>query len=272
MAITSADIKIALMTHYQAPGWRVFFEVAADTGVKANRHIDALACGIWPSVGHEVHGIEIKVSRSDWKRELADPAKAQELMRFSNRWWLACPDGLVAPDEVPATWGILYLKENGTIKVKKQAPALTPDPITRGFMMAVIRNAPSVDTDLIAAIAAKNEERRQAEYEKQVERAVDQRVRSNAQRTEDAIKIAETVLALTGQDIRDYNGVDPKAFAATYMLLRDGGLLQHLGEGWGGLASLHGDLTRAMATITQLHAHPALEEIRKLVNPPRKQR
>lgn len=271
MAITSADIKKALLVHYAPPSHRVFFEVAADTGMKANRHIDALACGIWPSVGHEIAGIEIKVSRSDWKREMADPAKAQELMRFCNRWWLACPDGLITADEVPATWGILYLKEGGGLRVKKQAPALTPDPITRGFMMAVVRQANGVDMELVGSLVEERHTRAMQDFDKRVESAAAQRVQRNSQNTESAIKIAQTVLELTGEDIRSHN-MDPKAFAAAYLLMRDGGLIQHLGEGWGGLARAHHNITQALEVVAALHAHPSLDEIRKLVNPPRKGR
>jgi hypothetical protein len=47
---------------------------------------------LWPSRGIELHGIEIKVSRNDWLKELGDPAKADEIARFCDRWWVAAGD------------------------------------------------------------------------------------------------------------------------------------------------------------------------------------
>lgn len=63
MTITATDIRHGLLKHFAPPAHRVFFEVSNDTGAKARRWIDAVAVGIWPSTGHEIIGIEIKVSR-----------------------------------------------------------------------------------------------------------------------------------------------------------------------------------------------------------------
>lgn len=270
---TSTDIKKALMTTYAPPAHRLFFEVGNDTGTRVNRHIDALAVGIWPSVGYEISGIEIKVSRNDWKKEMSDPAKAQALMTFCDRWWLACPDGLISPDEVPATWGVYYLTEKGAIRVKKQAPRLTPEPVTKGFMAAVLRHTSSVDAELVDRLVLDKFTSLNKDFERRVESAVSDRVRSNAANTQAAIEIATTILELTGEDIRAYSGgVDRKAFAATYMLMRDSGLLQHLGQGWGGLAMIANNMRRDLDELEKLHAHPGLEAIRAAVNPPRKSR
>ena len=46
--------------------------------------------------------------RSDWLRELRDPAKAEEFRRYCDRWWLVVSDcAIVKPGELPTGWGLL---------------------------------------------------------------------------------------------------------------------------------------------------------------------
>src|ERR1700693_1206177 len=70
-----ADLRAALKRYFLHPDYGIVFEVAKSTGHAAHRHLDAVAMDLWPSRGLELHGIEIKVSKQDLKRELADPAK-----------------------------------------------------------------------------------------------------------------------------------------------------------------------------------------------------
>lgn len=85
--------------------------------------IDFLAVNCWPSRGFEVHGHEIKVSRSDWKRELKKPHKALLSMARCDFWWVAAPDGIVQPGELPEGWGLMILSDKGS-RVAIQAPRL----------------------------------------------------------------------------------------------------------------------------------------------------
>lgn len=57
-----------------------------------------------------LHMVEIKVSRSDWLREMRDPDKAQAFLDAGVDYvWLATPDLDIARNyEVPLEWGWLY--------------------------------------------------------------------------------------------------------------------------------------------------------------------
>ena len=57
----------------------VYFEISGD----------AVIMSLWPSRGLELHGVEIKVSRADWKREAADPAKAEAIAAYCDAGELA---------------------------------------------------------------------------------------------------------------------------------------------------------------------------------------
>ena len=227
--VSSDDIKLALIKHFAPPAHRVFFEVSNDTGAKASRFIDALAVGIWPSTGHEIIGIEIKVSRSDWQRELKEPAKAQSLMKYCTRWFLACPDGMVKPEELPATWGMLTYKE-GAMRSRVAGKLLDPEPITPGFMMAVLRNADAIDMRLVNKLVEEKNRARYAEFEKQLEKQVESRTRDVDGRRKRIDEVASKLLAVTGVHPSDWT-FDDKALGAAYRMLKETGL--HDMTGWG---------------------------------------
>lgn len=100
-------------------------EVRNSTGhARTPRTADALAFSLWPSRGLELHGFEIKVSRGDWLRELKNPAKADAIATYCDRWWIVAGDDkvVVSPEEeLPKTWGLLVASDKG-LKTVKAAP------------------------------------------------------------------------------------------------------------------------------------------------------
>ena len=137
---TAPDIVAALHKRYPAPEYAAFQEVANGTGANARRWIDVLVMAIWPSRGLQVIGIEIKVSKADWKRELADPKKADAIGKYCDLWWIATPPGIVDPETLPLNWGLMELGPHG-FKVIKKAPKLKPEPLTKGFVASILRRA-----------------------------------------------------------------------------------------------------------------------------------
>lgn len=97
----TGDIKAAMRARYCAPEWALMFEVGDGTGVNQRRWADAVAMNLWPSRGMEVNGFEIKVSRSDWQRELKNPAKAESVQQYCDRWWIVTAPGIVKDGELP---------------------------------------------------------------------------------------------------------------------------------------------------------------------------
>lgn len=106
--------------------------------------IDAVALNAWPSRGMELHGIEIKVSRGDWLRELRDPVKTEIIRSNVDRIFVAAPEGVVRPDldgdVLGSEWG--WIDQAGTVRV--QSPDLTPiggPTLPRPFVAAMVRSA-----------------------------------------------------------------------------------------------------------------------------------
>ncbi|HMJ56688.1 MAG TPA: hypothetical protein VK540_31685 [Polyangiaceae bacterium] len=115
-------------------------EVSNGTGWSGmKQYADALVVSCWPSRGIWIGGVEIKVSRSDWLRELKKPGKSAPIQAFCQHWWVAAPPGIVQLDELPKTWG-LYEVTGKKAKVARPAPELKPVPLTLEFIASILRN------------------------------------------------------------------------------------------------------------------------------------
>jgi hypothetical protein len=137
--MNASDLYEMIECRYQPPGWAVLPGVASATGTGMQRRCDAIAMSLWPSRGLELHGFEIKVSRSDFLRELKDPDKAEKIARYCDRWWLVTDDETIVQNgELPPAWGLL-VRHGKSLRLKKEAPKLEPIEISRRFLAAVLR-------------------------------------------------------------------------------------------------------------------------------------
>lgn len=195
--MNTAEVKAALRARFLPPEWSLFFEVGDATGTKQSRWADAVAMNLYPSRGLEIHGFEIKVSRSDWLRELKDPSKSAAVQRYCDRWWVVCPDGIIKPGELPPTWGHYQANENRTIRQVVAAPKLEAEPVTRSFMAALMRRAGAIDTDVVSATVRAEVERQRAGDRESINREIEART-TEAQRAIEQLK-----------EITDFAGVEP---------------------------------------------------------------
>lgn len=140
--MTEREVLRLLRERHPAPAWGFLEHVANGTGRHQGRTADAVAMSLWPSRGLELHGFEVKVYRSDWLRELKDPAKADEIATRCHRWWVvAGDDSIVAQGDLfPQTWGLMVVRE-GAIVVAREAPLVEPQPLDHVFLAAILRRA-----------------------------------------------------------------------------------------------------------------------------------
>lgn len=113
-----------------------------------SREMDFVAVDTWESSMRDgaltIHGVEVKVSRSDWLRELKDPAKSEQTMTWATHRWLAVPySPLVAPGELPDGWGLLIMQGMYEQKLiaKIQATPRNNGPLTPSATAALLRAA-----------------------------------------------------------------------------------------------------------------------------------
>lgn len=137
--VTAFDCVAFLRTTFPSPQYAFVEQVGNGVGWANRRWADAVALGLWPSRGLLLHGFEIKVDRADWKRELNDPRKAEEIQAYCDRWWIVVPAGLIDPAELPPTWGLYEISAGRKGKIAVPAPELTPKPLTKTFFAALLR-------------------------------------------------------------------------------------------------------------------------------------
>lgn len=136
------DLLEALRKRHEGEAWAFMTEVPDATGMNHRRWADAVAMSLWPSRGLSLHGFEIKASRTDWQKELAQPAKAESVCRFCDYWWIVAADAkIVRREELPETWGLLLPDSKGVLKAAVQAPKLKPVEIDRHFLCGLLRAA-----------------------------------------------------------------------------------------------------------------------------------
>jgi hypothetical protein len=130
--------------------------VKSAAGFDGKRTADFMAFDLWPSSGLLLHGFEIKVTRSDWLRELADPDKSEPFRQIVDYWWLVCPPGVAGKSELPPGWGMLVVSDGmesrrdpvwgwqrtRVLRVARQAPRLNEGrPLPRAFLASLLRAA-----------------------------------------------------------------------------------------------------------------------------------
>lgn len=108
-------LRALALRHDLARGWIFFPE--APTG------IDAFAVNCYASQRNERVGYEIKVSRSDFLKELRSPEKTKRSAAYCNRFYFACPSppDVIKPKEVPDPYGLVYVSAKGRSRIVKRA-------------------------------------------------------------------------------------------------------------------------------------------------------
>lgn len=120
---TTREVNEGLRRKYEGEDgngeeWVLIFEARDGAGYNGRGgSCDLVAINTWPSRGLEVVGHEVKVSRSDFMKELEDPEKSQAFMRFCDKWWLVVPKPwrsvVKETGEVPVGWGLLEVDVEG---------------------------------------------------------------------------------------------------------------------------------------------------------------
>ncbi len=255
--LSATQVRQAMSKRWAAPEYAVMWEVGRATGaVSHQRYADAVIMSLWPSRGLELHGVEIKVSRSDWRREAADPAKAEAIAAYCDRWWVHTGPGVIQDtSELPPMWGAREFDGRAwrTIKEAEKTEAKVCD---RVFLAALLRRADGesrwqIDQQAreIAAAAVKA-------ADAQIEGEIARRSR-NSQIAEQKIADFE---AASGLSFRDFMLGDAKTIGALVKAVNAVGI----NKAYGGvntilntMRGLVGTLEAAIAASALASAHSA---------------
>ena len=254
--VTTKDLKASMAKRWGAPESVIVWEVPDATGSAKSRTVDALIMGLWQSRGMLLDGVEIKTQRSDWKRELKAPAKADAIARYCDRWWIHAATGVVAPGELPAGWG-LRVFDGIEWRTEAEAALREPEPISRMFLASLLRRS---DQQIDRQTRAQAEEMLWSERS-----AIDARVEAEVSRRMGRAKgmasLADEFEKALGLDVAELirNGEVAVAARMTAALMR-----QDLHSTWGGLSymirSMRDLADRATDAMTEMGLEPPTAE------------
>jgi hypothetical protein len=228
-SVTTAQMLRALHDHYRKPGEERSGEILI-TEVEApgsTRRCDLVRIGMWASRGTGIDVHEIKISRSDWLRELEKPDKAEAWWPYCNRFWVAAPPGIIDTRELPEGWGLMELPAAGRRRFRIQVKATHKKAeLTAPLMVELLRRA---DNDRLAEIQRLRSEHRDEIWKISHEREVAQAKRGIPYEVQQRLDLLERVEAALGVPLKAHSGypklpaqdVTPEELAVLFADARD---------------------------------------------------
>jgi len=128
----AAGIVALLHARYHPPEWALLEELQDSTGAGSSRRFDAVAFNCWPSSKFVRLGFEVKVSRSDFARELEDHKKRAALEAVCHQVFFVVPTGVCVAREIPEPWGLLQVSGEGLralVKPRHREVGPIPEPL-----------------------------------------------------------------------------------------------------------------------------------------------
>lgn len=110
------QVYVAARLAFPRPEWLPFEEFTLTTGSHTGR-IDLFAISIWGPT--RVVCCELKASRSDFQREIADPRKRKRALEMGTEFVFILPVGMVQPDEIPDGCGLYEVMRNQRMRKVK---------------------------------------------------------------------------------------------------------------------------------------------------------
>jgi hypothetical protein len=86
--MSSSELLRLLAAQWPSPDCAFIPEFRGGTGWSRESRADAIAMHCWPSMGLELVGFELKISRGDWLRERKQPWKADPIKQRSHLFFV----------------------------------------------------------------------------------------------------------------------------------------------------------------------------------------
>jgi hypothetical protein len=138
----------------------VLEQVPDATGIHQGHWIDVAVFDLWPSKGLLRSAFEIKVSRSDFIRELQQPSKHKWVLESFHEFWFVAPKDVIQLDELPVNVGWMCPRGNNLV-VKRHA-VQNPNPklddvLLAAFMRAAAKEIARVNSTTVKDILQNSE-------------------------------------------------------------------------------------------------------------------
>lgn len=104
----ASDIIKTLRRRYSDVKFECFEELRLGSGYGFHeRRIDFMVVDSAPSRGNKVIAFEVKISRADFRRDVASEIKQRGAKLYSNEFYFVAPAGVIPQDEVPDWAGLM---------------------------------------------------------------------------------------------------------------------------------------------------------------------
>lgn len=112
-------------------------------GFGYSRTIDAIVFDTWPGPGLHLHGLEIKTTKADLRRELQNTKKFHDFANHLDLFSIVAPKGIVDLKLLPPKWGLYILTDDDNLRARRK-PLMLHDEggrktINRSFAAAFVR-------------------------------------------------------------------------------------------------------------------------------------
>jgi hypothetical protein len=154
--MTSKDILEALykwrFPRGEKPGdvhcW--FEELRVGTGYGGDRmqRFDVFELDTFPSKGNCRRVYEVKVSKSDFTKEIRYPAKRRQALLYSNEYYFAAPKGMIDPVKIPPETGLIEVDDNGKVQIVVSSPFRDSIPPNWNLVAAICRRINRLESQL----------------------------------------------------------------------------------------------------------------------------
>lgn len=114
-----------------------------------------------------IHGFEVKVSRSDWLTELADPEKAEAWAKHCHYFWLVASDRSIVRDDLPAGWGLL-VPHGVSLRVAVKPVRRDPTPMPFSRIVSIARAVQKTEVAMATPAPAEEPKEKRADPESHV--------------------------------------------------------------------------------------------------------
>lgn len=128
-----------LKLRHPPPEWATFTELY---------YIDFFAFHMWKSKKFWRVAYEIKVSRSDFSRELKQPDKRLPAEELANECFFVAPVNLLMIDEIPEGWGLVEVNKGGLRKKKHAKQRKENASLPMSFTAKIARKSQQQPSDL----------------------------------------------------------------------------------------------------------------------------
>lgn len=118
-------------------------ELALSSGA---RRCDFWQLEVQASKGYRAVAYEIKVSRSDFRRDSA--IKQREARLYSDRFYYVAPAGLIRPDEIPDWAGLKEWAPEAGLSTRLPAPLREKDSPSWELVVSLFRNSAEIGRDV----------------------------------------------------------------------------------------------------------------------------